>query len=43
MLATQEGHIKVVKTLLDYPRIDVTLTNASGYNALAEAIIRGHR
>ena len=43
LLATLEGHIKVVKTLLDHPRIDVTLTNEVGYNALAEAIVKGHR
>jgi len=43
LLATQRGHIKVVKVLLDYPRIDVTLTNEAGHNALAEAIINGHK
>jgi len=34
LLATHQGHIKVVEVLLDYPRIDVTLTNEAGYNAL---------
>ena len=43
LLATQQGHIKVVKILLDYPRIDVTLTNKAGYNALAEAIVKGYK
>ena len=43
LLATLEGHIKVVKTLLDHPRIDVTLTNEVGYNALAVAIVKGYK
>ena len=43
LLATQQGHLKVVKILLGHPRIDVTLTNEVGYNALAEAIIKGYR
>ena len=43
LLATLQGHIKVVKILLDHPRINVTLTNAAGYNALAEAIVKGYR
>ena len=43
LLATQQGHVKVVKILLDHPRIDVTLTNEVGYNALAEAIVKGYR
>ena len=43
LLATQRGHIKVVKVLLDYPRIDVTLTNEAGHNALAEAILKGYK
>ena len=43
LLATQRGHLKVVKVLLDHPRIDVTLTNEVGYNALAEAIVKGYR
>ena len=43
LLATQQGHLKVVKILLGHPRIDVTLTNEVGYNALAEAIVKGYR
>jgi len=43
LLATQQGHIKVVKVLLEHPRIDVTLTNEAGHNALAEAIVKGHK
>ena len=43
LLATQQGHLKVVKILLDHPRIDVTLTNEVEYNALAEAIVKGYR
>ena len=43
LLATEQGHVKVVKILLDYPRIDVTLTNTTGYNALAEATVKGYR
>jgi len=43
LLATNQGHLKVVKLLLEYPRIDVTLTNEAGHNALAEAIISGHK
>ncbi|XP_065891015.1 transient receptor potential cation channel subfamily A member 1-like [Dysidea avara] len=43
LLATQQGHIKVVKVLLEYPRIDVTLTNEAGHNALAEAIVKGYK
>ena len=43
LLATHQGHIKAVKVLLDYPRIDVTLTNKAGYNALAEAIVKGYK
>jgi len=43
LLATHQGHLKVVKLLLEYPRIDVTLTNEAGHNALAEAIINGHK
>ena len=43
LLATQKGHLKVVKVLLDYPRIDVTLTDKVGYNALAEAVVKGYR
>jgi len=43
LLATQQGHIKAVKVLLEYPRIDVTLTNEAGHNALAEAIVKGHK
>ena len=43
LLATNQGHIDVVKILLDYPRIDVTLTNTAGYNVLAEAVVKGYR
>ena len=43
LLATQQGHLNVVKILLGHPRIDVTLTNEVGYNALAEAIVKGYR
>ena len=43
LLATQQGHLKVVKVLLDDPKIDVTSTNAAGNNALAEAIVKGYR
>ena len=43
LLATHQGHINVVKILLVNPRIDVTLTNPAGYNALAEAVVKGYR
>ena len=43
LLATQQGHINVVKILLNYARIDVTLTNPVGNNALAVAVIKGYR
>jgi len=37
-------HIKAtLKLLLEYPRIDVTLTNEAGHNPLAEAIINSHK
>ena len=35
--------MNVVKILLANPRIDVTLTNPVGYNALAEAVVKGYR
>jgi len=43
MLACTNGHVGVVKVLLNDNGIDVSISNSSGHNCLIEAILNGHR
>ena len=42
ILASNNGHINIVKKLLHHPHIDVTIQNEDGYNCLALAAINRH-
>ena len=43
MLACKNGHMCVVKVLLNNDNINVGIVNSSGHNCLVEAILNGHR
>ena len=42
ILASNNGHLNIVKKLLHHPDIDVTIQNEDGYNCLALAAMNRH-
>ena len=42
ILASKNGHVNIVKKLLQHPDIDVAIQNEDGYNCLALAAMNRH-